>query len=92
MPCSATPSGDPLPDHRHAEAPIHPHKCETPPEAGFRQSGSSYLPPGRTSCEAGVHQSRLLCTGVVYALEYRVTRRAVAFAMTYFWQFAKCLN
>lgn len=57
MPSSATRSGEPRPDRRHDEAPAHPQKCETPPEAGFRQSGSTYLPPGRTSCEAGVHQA-----------------------------------
>jgi hypothetical protein len=32
-------------------------KRETPLVAGFRQSGSTYLPPGRTSCEAGVHRA-----------------------------------
>jgi hypothetical protein len=31
-----------------------PLKRETPLEAGFRHSGSAYLPPGQTSCEAGV--------------------------------------
>jgi hypothetical protein len=33
------------------------HKRETPLVAGFRQSGSAYLPPGQTSCEAGVHRA-----------------------------------
>jgi len=32
-------------------------KCETPLVAGFRHSGSAYLPPGQTSYEAGVHQA-----------------------------------
>jgi hypothetical protein len=32
-------------------------KRETPLEAGFRHSGSAYLPPGQTSCEAGVHHA-----------------------------------
>ena len=32
-----------------------PLKRETPLEAGFRHSGSAYLPPGQTSCEAGAH-------------------------------------
>lgn len=30
---------------------------ETPLIAGFRQSGAAYLPPGQTSCEAGMHQA-----------------------------------
>ncbi len=42
--------GDPAP------APP-PRRRETPPGAGLRQSGSAYLPPGQTSCEAGVHRA-----------------------------------
>ncbi len=57
MPSSATRSGEPLPDRRHDDEAPGLQKCETPLEAGFRQSGSTYLPPGRTSCEAGVHQA-----------------------------------
>lgn len=32
-------------------------EARNPAKAGFRQSGSSYLPPGQTSEEAGVHQA-----------------------------------
>ncbi|HZT01233.1 MAG TPA: hypothetical protein VFA39_03075 [Steroidobacteraceae bacterium] len=63
MPSSATRSAELLPDRLREKAPAHPQKCETPPEAGFRQSGSSYLPPGRTSCEAGVHQAGFCALG-----------------------------
>lgn len=56
---------------RHSGARGHPQKCETPPEAGFRQSGSTYLPPGRTSREAGVHQA-----GFCAPKQYRVPASA----------------
>ena len=36
---------------------IELQKRETPLDAGFRQSGSAYLPPGQTSSEAGVHRA-----------------------------------
>ena len=44
---------------------IATHKCETPLKAGFRQSGSTYLPPGRTSREAGVHQAGFCARDIV---------------------------
>lgn len=58
-------------------------KCETPPEAGFRQSGSTYLPPGRTSREAGVHQA-----GFCAPKQYRVPPSAsqADTAEPMFWQ------
>ena len=40
-----------------------PLKHETPLEAGFRHSGSAYLPPGQTSCEAGVHLAGFCAQG-----------------------------
>jgi hypothetical protein len=41
--------------YQAATPAIAPQKRETPHMAGFRQSGSAYLPPGQTSCEAGMH-------------------------------------
>jgi hypothetical protein len=74
MPSSATRSGEPLPDRLREPAPAHPEKRETPPEAGFRQSGSTYLPPGRTFWKAGVHRAGFCAQGKLRTLapDYQV--------------------
>jgi hypothetical protein len=63
-----------IPDRLHEPAPAHPQKRETPPEAGFRQSGSTYLPPGRTFWKAGVHRAGFCAQGKLrtLALDYQV--------------------
>jgi len=56
--CAAWPRG---PRHKPASSSLTltsgSPKKRNPAGAGFRHSGSAYLPPGQTSSEAGVHQA-----------------------------------